>query len=182
MTSTANPTLSPARFSAEYESFQALHRKLDGGPLASFASTTSLAHRDEGYKSKLPGRAEQNIAPWDWVADFGRGAIRDAVVRGIEIDGNNLVSWEPRWGEAARPHRRMLTADGSALKVLDELLFRLYRQGETLEEVFAGSSGSAADGTSFSPTSSSSPTRASSFPVGRVRSRRPSSSSECPIA
>ena len=96
----------------------------------SFAFNTHI-QKKEGYKLKIyyDGRDALALNTWTKSA-IGNGKIAQAVVKAIEIPKNNLVRWQARYGETARPHQPLYKAEKQqdTLLRVEGWLFALYRE------------------------------------------------------
>lgn len=115
-------------FQRQFEAFKTFVEQKSGKAFVSFASHPYL-QQEEGYKLDVYqlGRAALSCETWQ-ASDIGTGAILGAVIRAIEFSQNNLVAWQARYGEAARPHQRFYEAKDhpNTLSQTEERLFNLY--------------------------------------------------------
>ena len=103
-------------------------KKQSGSPFVSFASNTYI-QKKEGYKPKIYYDGRDALALDEWKkSTIGSGKIAQAVVKAIEIPKNNLVRWQARYGETARPHQPLYEAEKQqdALLRIERCLFALY--------------------------------------------------------
>lgn len=131
--------ISALQFRHAYERFQALQIKANGSPLVSFRNTGTLAYEWENYKTGIPEVAKLLLSASTWKqVQIGTGEIIAAVIRAIEIKGNNLLQWEGRHGPDSRVHLKLIHAEKnpSICITLETALFKLYRKGEADRLVF----------------------------------------------
>ncbi|MSU92014.1 hypothetical protein GE300_20885 [Rhodobacteraceae bacterium 2CG4] len=94
---------------------------------------------NEGFKLRLREEALSKLNPSSWSeADLGTGLILECAISAIEIEGNNLLSWDGRNGPASTDHRKLVDARGNPSDRLatETLLFRLYKDPDPGEELF----------------------------------------------
>lgn len=124
------PRIDPYRFECQCEAFRKFIEEQSGSPFVSFASNTYI-QKKEGYKLKIyyDGRDALALDKWKKSA-IGSGKIAQAVRKAIEIPKNNLVPWQPRYGETARPHQPLYEAEKQqdTLLRVEGWLFALYRE------------------------------------------------------
>ncbi len=124
------PQIDLYRFVCQCEAFEKFIEEQSGSPFVSFASNTYI-QKKEGYKLKIyyDGRDALALDKWKKSA-IGSGKIAQAVVNAIEIPKNNLVRWQARYGETARPHQLLHEAEKQqeSLLRIEKCLFALYRE------------------------------------------------------
>jgi hypothetical protein len=99
--------ISSLAFKRQFVRFDAQIRRHSRQPFTSFQ--TGLPAEWEGYKSNIHKEALQQMDIRTWKrADIGKGRILKALIRAIEIKGNNLVRWPNRWGHKKQSHRALL--------------------------------------------------------------------------
>jgi hypothetical protein len=137
-------TISPSNFAAAFEHFgRSVKRETPNEPFLDF--TQGLAHRWEGYKAGLRGKAVDLLGASRWTRrEIGSGTVLERTIRAIEIkdwDGmrNNLVEWE-RKGRApgSESHHRMLAAreDRNTWRDVESILFRMFRDKRPPQDSF----------------------------------------------
>jgi hypothetical protein len=92
-----------------------------------------VIHVEEGYKARLYMVARKKLGAEGWhEGDIGSGTILDATIQAIEIEGNNLLTWDDRNGFETRTHMPLVTArrEAVARHQVEDLLYRLYRDLE----------------------------------------------------
>jgi hypothetical protein len=102
--------------------------------LISFSSNF-YTERQEGYKYELYRDARRLLQFETWKeADIGTGKISRSVIAAIELDDNNLVQWQSRYGDEKRPHNALYVALGSHLNIeaFDSAFYSLYRKSDDL--------------------------------------------------
>jgi hypothetical protein len=99
----------------QFEVLKGLVERRSGHVFRSFAE--GLPHTREGYKAGLRERALELMSPSTWTAEqVGTGSILEAVISAIELDDrerdlkNNFVTWDARYGHAAKYHGALLEA------------------------------------------------------------------------
>lgn len=134
-------SISPRRFRAAFERFQAIHEAECGWPVKSFSSRDSFAFQWEGYKHAIPERAGAVLNAGRWTRnEIGSGEILKRVIGAIELPGNNLLQWEARNGPASRAHSKLIDLrDNPDERFEIESLFHdLYKGNVTTERIFEG--------------------------------------------
>src|SRR5690606_24959141 len=89
--------------------------------------------REEGYKDAVHARARESLDCGSWTqADFGTGKIAASTIRGIEVEGSNLLPWDLRYGAEARPHQPLYLAEGDPdfARSIETALYRLFRTND----------------------------------------------------
>lgn len=124
------PHIDPYLFECRCEAFRKFIEEQSGSPFVSFASNTYI-QKKEGYKPKIyyDGRDALALDKWKKSA-IGSRKIAQAVVKAIEIPKNNLVRWQARYGETARPHQPLYEAEKQpeGLLRIERCMFALYRE------------------------------------------------------
>ena len=124
------PHIDPYLFECQLEAFRKFVEEKSGLPFVSFASDPYI-EKHEKYKSEIyhAGRAALAFQAWENSA-LGSGKIAQAVVKAIEMPKNNLVRWQARYGETARPHQPLYEAKKQQEDLLriERCLFALYRE------------------------------------------------------
>lgn len=121
-----------SRFQQQFNAFKRFVEDQSGVAFVSLASHP-YTFKQEGYKYNIyqVGRAVLGFQTWQ-AADIGTGAILGAVIQAIEFPENNLVAWQAKYGEAARPHQCLYEVKDNpeALSRAEERLFNLYCASE----------------------------------------------------
>lgn len=135
---TDKPQIDPYLFEQQFEAFKSFVTEKSGISFVSFSSNP-YTEKQEGYKYNIHRSAREALAFQAWkITDIGTGEIADATIEAIEIPESNLVPWQGRFGDAARPHHALYEAkaDPEQLESIERCLFRLYRE-EDDERTFA---------------------------------------------
>jgi len=120
--------IDPYLFERHFGAFADFVQRKSGMSFESFASNP-YTEQQEGYKRAVYYEARRFLNQGEWTTSLvGSGAIVDAVIGAIELPRNNLVAWQPRYGEKARPHRALYEArdDVDALRRVEGCLFELH--------------------------------------------------------
>jgi hypothetical protein len=105
-----NPHIDPYLFEYQLEAFIMFVEEESGIAFQSFASN-QFTLEQEGYKDDIYREARRALAFQEWKrSDIGSGRIMEAVIGAIEIPQNNLVPWQGRFGQKARPHQPLYEA------------------------------------------------------------------------
>ena len=124
------PPIDPYLFECQRKAFKKFVEEKSGSPFVSFASDRYIEEHEK-YKSEIyhAGRDALALDKWKKSA-IGSGKIAQAVVKAIEIPKNNLVRWQARYGETARPHQPLYEAGKQQDNLLriEGCLFALYRE------------------------------------------------------
>lgn len=86
--------------------------------------------KEERYKSDVYREGRQELGFSQWTESMiGSGEILKKIIKSIELKSNNLVRWQNRNGENARPHKLIYEAkeNTSNCQSLEECIFKLYR-------------------------------------------------------
>jgi hypothetical protein len=103
------PGIDPDLFELRLNEFKANAEEYANLPFTSFESHPFTD--EEAYNSEIYGMAQEALAFETWVpADIGSGEILAAVIKAIEFPVNNLVSWQSRYEDEARPHQLLYKA------------------------------------------------------------------------
>lgn len=127
---TINRGIDPYLFEQQFVAFRAFVEEESGVGFASF-SANPYTEQEEGYKYKIYAVARKALNFADWsMSDIGSGTILAAAISAIELPENNLVPWQRRYGDKARPHHPLYVAQGDAkqVAVVERSLFKLYRE------------------------------------------------------
>lgn len=122
--------INPYLFQRQFEAFKAFIEEKSGVAFVSFASNP-YTEKQEGYKYDIHRAGRDALAFQAWKeSDIGSGEIADAVLEAIEIKNNNLVPWQARFGEQARPHQPLFDAKNQqeVLFKIEKCLFKFYRE------------------------------------------------------
>ncbi|MGM0498458.1 MAG: HNH endonuclease, partial [Bacteroidota bacterium] len=117
-------------FEQQYEAFCEYVREKSGIAFTSFKHNP-YTRGEEGYKYYIHLRGTDLLAFQAWKkSDIGTGDIIDATISAIEFDENNLVQWQARFGEAARPHHPLHEArkTGANVKEIESYLWGLFHE------------------------------------------------------
>ncbi len=121
--------LDRSRFNEEFEWFRRLiPRRDEGRAFTSFDE--GVVERWEGYKPRVRRRARDILAFSAWTeAEIGSGMILQRMIDAVEIEENNLVTWQDRRGPGSSDHRVLLDArrDANLRLELERRLFDLFR-------------------------------------------------------
>ena len=134
----SQPHIDPVFFQLQFEKFREFVRDKSGLAFISFASNP-YTEREEGYKYSIYTIGREALGFQEWKSsDIGSGKIAEAVIAAIQIPNNNLVPWESRYGEKARPHHPLFEARENCdkLRNIEACLFKLYRE-EQNEQSFS---------------------------------------------
>ena len=129
---TSKPTIDPYLFEKQFEAFQKFVEEKSSVPFVSFASNP-YTDEQEGYKYEIYRAARDKLAFQAWKeSDIGRGDIIASTIESIEIQNNNLVQWQSRYGDEKRPHHPLYKAKQSPEKAkeIEGCLFRFYHRTE----------------------------------------------------
>ena len=116
------------RFNAEFQSFKRLILRWDKGPFTNFHE--GVVDDWEGYKPRLRDRARSILEPKAWMeAEVGSGTILQRTIQAVEIEDNNLVVRQNRWGHASSEHGVLLEVRRNADRrfELERRLFDLFK-------------------------------------------------------
>jgi len=83
----------------------------------------------EGYKYDIYKKARTNLSFQGWSrSDIGSGKIIKSTIDAIEIKENNLLQWQARFGEEARPHHPLHVALDTEQNIeeIEKIIFQLY--------------------------------------------------------
>ena len=134
------PQIDPHLFEKQLIAFRAFVKEKTGGSFVSFASHPYI-DQGEDYKYEIHRKARKALAFQGWrETDIGNGKILAATIASIEIPSSNLVSWQGRYGDEARPHHQLHAAQHERAKAyeIEACLFKLYREssdGESFAEL-----------------------------------------------
>ena len=97
-----------------------------------FISFTSHPYTEfhEGYKYAIYKNARANLSYQNWDrSNFGNGKIIQSTIAAIELNDNNLLQWQARFGEESRPHHPLheSLAKEQNIEQVERVLFQLYR-------------------------------------------------------
>lgn len=126
------PQINPYLFERQFEAFKTFIKDKSGIDFVSFASNPYMDD-EEGYKYKIHREARDALAFQAWKpSDIGNGDIAEAVIEAIQTPKNNLVLWQPKYGEQARPHQPLFEArkQSDLMFRVEKCLFKLYRENE----------------------------------------------------
>ncbi len=126
------PRLSPTLLERHFNLFRQYVEEQDGQPLRSFSY--GFLDREEGYKGRLYEEARATLDFPSWTEkDIGSGNILERVIAAIERKDNNIVKYQPRYGETSREHRALLEAREHAenRQQWEQTLYRLFHDDDS---------------------------------------------------
>lgn len=126
------PKIDSYLFEQQFDAFLRFVEEQDEVRFDSFASHPYL-ERHEIYKYEICSMARKALSFQKWSEnDIGSGKIIADTIRAIELQKNNLVAWQPRFGEQSRPHQPLYEATSVETKInfIEAVLFGLYRGGK----------------------------------------------------
>lgn len=132
---TTKPTIDPYLFEKQFEAFQKFVEERSNVSFVSFASNP-YTDEQEGYKYETYRAARDKLAFKAWKeSDIGSGDIISSAIDSIEIQSNNLVQWQSRYGDDKRPHHPLYEAkdDPEQAKAIEKCLFKFYHRDEIAE-------------------------------------------------
>src|SRR5215212_3339818 len=99
------PTVDIYLFEHQFERFRKHVVDESGLELLSFNSNP-YTEKKEGYKYQIHSVAREALDFGSWsITEIGKGKITKSVINAIEVKNNNLVQWQPRYGEDSRQHQ-----------------------------------------------------------------------------
>ena len=122
------PTIDPYLFEKQFEAFQKFVEEQSKVTFVSFASNP-YTNEQEGYKYEIYRAARNKLAFQAWKkSDIGSGDILASTIESIELQNNNLVQWQSRYGDEKRPHHPLFKAKQypKQAKLIEQCLFKLY--------------------------------------------------------
>ncbi|MBN1292083.1 MAG: hypothetical protein JXB48_09620 [Candidatus Latescibacteria bacterium] len=122
------PEIDPYLFESQFRAFKIFVEEQKHVPFVSFASHRYI-DEEENYKFVVNMKAREELSFETWKkSDIGNGNIILSVIKSIEIEKNNLVRWQNRYGETARPHNPLYVAlnDPDKLKSIETCFYQLY--------------------------------------------------------
>ena len=125
---TTKPIIDPYLFEKQFISFVKFVEDISKVSFVSFASNP-YTDEQEGFKYKIYRAARDKLAFQAWKeSDIGSGDIIDSTIESIEIQNNNLVQWQSRYGDENRPHHPLYEAKQhpEKAKTIENCLFNLY--------------------------------------------------------
>jgi hypothetical protein len=134
------PIVDPYLFEHQFERFRKHVIEESGLELVSFNSNP-YTEKQEGYKYQIHSVSRSILDFGSWsITEIGRGKIIKSVIDAIEIKNNNLVQWQPRYGEDSRQHQPLYESLKGDKKLIlyEKVLFNLYRDKDdkkTFEEL-----------------------------------------------
>ncbi len=126
------PTIDPYLFEKQFEAFQIFVEEQSNVAFKSFAYNP-YTNEKEGYKGEIYRAARKKLDFQTWKeTDIGRGEIIASTIQSIEIQSNNLVPWQSRYGDEKRPHQPLYEARQAAekAKTIESCLFKFYHNAE----------------------------------------------------
>ena len=121
--------LDPDRLDEQFQRFRSLVPRRDEGRAFTNFQEGVVANW-EGYKPPLRERALDILVPKAWTeAEIGSGAILQRTLEAVEIEGNNLIVLQNRWGPGSSEHGVLLNArrDAKRKLELERRLFDLFK-------------------------------------------------------
>jgi len=121
-------TIDPFLFNGMFKAFSNFVKSKSKIEDLSFVSNPYL-EESEFYKYEVYNKARENLNFKSWeYSDIGSGKIGKSVLSAIEIKANNLVTWEPRFGESALAHYDLKQAVGNSenLTEFETVFYELY--------------------------------------------------------
>lgn len=121
-------TIDPYLFEKQYQAFISFLEKKSNIDFVSFASHP-YTDKQEGYKYQIYREARDKLSFQAWKKpDIGSGEIISATIEAIELQKNNLVQWQNRFGAKNRPHQQLYEAIDNTIKTkeIEAVLFNLY--------------------------------------------------------
>lgn len=122
------PTINPYLFEKQFEAFKKYVEEKAAVPFTSFTSNP-YTYKQEGYKYEIYRAARDELVFQVWKeSDIGSGDIIASTIASIEIENNNLVQWQSRYGDEKRPHHSLYEAKNSHQKTIEveQCLFSFY--------------------------------------------------------
>lgn len=130
--------ISPIAFRRAFDRFQSIHRRECGADLTTFRDPKAFGFT-EAYKEEIAASAAGILAAARWSRrEIGKGTIVRRVIDSIEIKGNNLLAWQPRYGDEKRVHQSLYRAmtNPDLLRDLEIIFFDLYHDRRADKSVF----------------------------------------------
>jgi predicted restriction endonuclease len=115
-------------FEQQFDAFLRFVEEKDEIRFVSFASHPYV-EQHEIYKYEIYSMARKALSFQKWTEnDIGSGKIIADTIGAIELQQNNLVAWQARFGEQSRPHQPLYEASNVDEKTaIEAVLFGLYR-------------------------------------------------------
>lgn len=114
-------------FEKQFQLFKRFIEK-KGQPLGTFGTNDYLLI-EEGYKTQVHGQARSalNLSGWQQ-KDIGTGKIAKAVINAVELENNNLVTKDLRYGPKGKSLYRLHRAfeDSAQLVSFERVLYELF--------------------------------------------------------
>lgn len=126
------PHIDPLLYKALFVGFRSFVENKSGMRFHSFQGNT-YTQEEEGYKDELYGVARRTLQLTTWkLEDVGTGRIAKRLVQAIEIPGNNLVPFKPKYGEADLPHKLIRDArtDKTKAKGVESCIYDIYKSDQ----------------------------------------------------
>lgn len=125
-------TIDPYLFEKQFDAFKKFVEEQSQLSFVSFAANP-YTDEQEGYKYEIYRAARDKLAFQAWKeSDIGSGDIIAATIESIEIQNNNLVQWQSRYGDAKRPHHPLYEAKQKTeqIKRIEARLFKFYHHND----------------------------------------------------
>lgn len=129
---TTKPIIDPYLFEKQFEAFKEFVEEKSNASFISFASNP-YTDKQEGYKYEIYRAARDKLAFQAWKeSDIGSGDIIASTIESIEIQDNNLVQWQSRYGDEKRPHHPLYEAKQfpERAKSIEQCIFRFYHEAQ----------------------------------------------------
>lgn len=126
------PKVNQYFFDCQFQAFKSFAKEKSGMEFISFASNPYVENQ-ENYKYRIYEDARKNLGFQFWASsDIGSGKIVNSAIHAIELETNNLVPWQKRYGPKSRPHQLLFEAkeQPTLLREIEKALFSLYRENE----------------------------------------------------
>lgn len=121
-------SIDPFLFNSVFKAFSSHVKSKSKIDDLSFVSNPYL-EENEFYKYEVYNQGRKNLDFKSWKeSDIGTGKIGKAIISAIEFEDNNLVTWQPRYGETALAHYGLKKAvdDAENLSKFESVFFELY--------------------------------------------------------
>ena len=127
--------ISPSKFNTHFDAFKRYMLKESDIKFNSF-SHPYIKERED-YKKDIRDKALNKLNFKDWKkTDIGSGKILKAVINAIEIQGNNLLNWQGRYGEDSKVHIAIIKTSETKDKISEtENLFYNFYHSKTHDSI-----------------------------------------------
>jgi len=129
--------ISPSKFNTHFDAFKKYMLKESDIKFKSF-SHPYIKERED-YKKDIRDKALDKLNFKDWSkADIGSGKILNSVINAIEIQGNNLLNWQGRYGKESKEHITIIKTLESKDKIADteNLFYNFYYSNKDDKIIF----------------------------------------------